>query len=134
VEEITNFTKAGGACGDCKEEIQTILKEILEHSGATVGVIADFRKKSATSGVKSASLTNIQRMQKVMSVLEESIRPRLKQDGGDIELVDIDGKVVIVSLRGTCSSCRSSQLTVEGVVQQTLREQVEPDLIVKERI
>jgi NifU-like protein len=71
-------------------------------------------------------------MQKVMTVLEETIRPRLKQDGGDIELIDIDGKVVSVALRGACSRCRSSKLTVEGLIQSALREQVEPDLIVKE--
>jgi NifU-like protein len=73
-------------------------------------------------------------MQKIMSVLEEIVRPRLKQDGGDIELVDIIGKTVTVALRGTCSSCHASKLTVEGLVQGTLREQVEPDLIVKENI
>ena len=73
-------------------------------------------------------------MQKVMTVLEEVIRPRLKQDGGDIELVDIDGSTVSVALRGMCSSCPSSRLTVEGFVQQTLREQVEPDIIVKETV
>ena len=67
-----------------------------------------------------------------MTVLEEVIRPRLQQDGGDIELVDISGKEVSVALRGTCTSCPSSKLTIEGFVQQTLQESVEADLIVKE--
>jgi NifU-like protein len=71
-------------------------------------------------------------MQKVMTALEEIVRPRLKQDGGDIELVDIVGKEVSVALRGMCTSCPSSRLTIEGFVQQTLREQVEPGITVRE--
>ena len=136
VEEVTNFTKAGGACGKCKDDIQAVLKAV--HEG-TVGQceIPDFKsasapEKTAPSGASAAPLTNVQRMQKVMNALEEIVRPRLQHDGGDIDLVDIDGKVVTVALRGMCSTCPSSKLTVEGFVQKTLREQVEPDLVVKE--
>jgi NifU-like protein len=132
VEEITNFTKAGGACGDCRENIQAILQKILDSASAGSGSIIDLRKNTTQNSATTVPLTNIQRMQKVMSVLEEIVRPRLKQDGGDIELIDINGKVVSVALRGACSLCRSSKLTVEGLIQSTLREQVEPDLIVKE--
>jgi len=60
-----------------------------------------------------------------------SIRPSLRQDGGDIELVDLDGHDVIVKLRGACHSCPSSQLTLTDFVQKTLREQVEPGIRVK---
>ena len=65
-------------------------------------------------------------------VMDEEIRPALKKDGGDIELVDVEGKKVVVALRGMCTSCPSSRLTIEGFVQQTLRDQVEPDLTVRE--
>jgi NifU-like protein len=134
VEEITNFTKAGGACGDCRDNIQALLQKILAVSPAGAGDIIDLRKKIGQNSANTAPLTNIQRMQKVMSVLEEIIRPRLKQDGGDVELIDINGKVVYVALRGACSLCRSSKLTVEGLIQTTLREQVESDLTVKENV
>ena len=71
-------------------------------------------------------------MQRGMTVLDEVIRPRRQQDGGDIELVDINGKVVSVALKGMCGNCPSSRLTIEGFVQQTLQEQVEPGISVKE--
>jgi NifU-like protein len=130
VEEVTDYTKAGGGCGDCHEDIAGILEAVLAKvKTADPGGIADFRPSSAAGEPR---LSNIQRMQKVMTILEEVIRPRLLQDGGDIELVDIDGKVVTVALRGLCASCPSSRLTVEGFVQQTLREAIEPDLLVKE--
>lgn len=128
VDEVTNYTKAGGACGRCIDEIGSILTKTLAGGTSPVaGSIADFRPKTEV-----APLTNIQRMQKIMTVLEEIIRPRLQQDGGDIELVDVNGKEVSVALRGLCTNCPSSRLTIEGFIQQTLCEQVQPDIIVKE--
>jgi NifU-like protein len=131
VEEVTDYTKAGGGCGDCHEDIAGILEAVL--SGARDASpsgrgIADLRRPAAGK----QRLSNIQRMQKVMTILEDVVRPRLLQDGGDIELVDIEGTVVTVALRGLCASCPSSRLTVEGFVQQTLRDAIEPDLTVKE--
>lgn len=135
VEEVTNYTKAGGGCGDCIDDIREILEKTLaspDGAGAEKPKtsLPDFRAPQAPAA--AAPLSNVQRMQRVMAVLEEIIRPRLKQDGGDIELVDINGKEVSVALRGMCTSCPSSRLTIEGFVQQTLREQVEPDLTVTE--
>ena len=131
VEEITNYTKAGGGCGNCLEEIEIILGNTLVKplAGAPLG-LGDMRGDVAKPA--QPALTNIQRMQKVMTVLDEVVRPRLQQDGGDIELVDIHGKEVSVALRGMCTSCPSSRLTIEGLVQQALLDNVEPDLIVKE--
>ena len=137
VEEVTNFTKAGGACGDCIDDIRQILETTLagKASGPVPGGkplpvgLMDMRNPKDTP---AAPISNIQRMQRVMAVLDEIIRPRLQQDGGDIELVDISGTVVSVALKGTCSSCPSSRLTIEGFVQQTLQEQVDPDISVKE--
>ena len=129
VEEVTNFTKAGGGCGDCQEDIAQILKDTLAGKAPAKPLIPDMRPKDTKP---SGALSNVQRMQRVMTVLEEIIRPRLQQDGGDIELVDIEGKTVVVALRGMCTSCPSSRLTIEGFVQQTLRDQVEADLTVRE--
>mgnify|MGYP003587676787 CR=1 FL=1 len=135
VEEVTNFTKAGGGCGDCLEDIGEILKATLAGhppggAAAKPVLIPDLRKPQKTE--PAPALSNVQRMQRVMRVLDEIVRPRLQQDGGDIELVDIAGKEVTVALRGMCTSCPSSRLTIEGFVQQTLRDQVEQDLAVRE--
>lgn len=135
VEEITNFTKAGGGCGDCLEDIQEILAATLAGNPPGMGAqkkpveIVDLREKKPAP---TAPLSNVQRMQRVMAVLDEIIRPRLKQDGGDVELLDINGKEVTVALRGMCTSCPSSRLTLEGFILQTLRDQVEPDITIKE--
>ena len=57
------------------------------------------------------------------------IRPALQNDGGDIELVDVDeaAKVVKLKLTGACGSCPMSQMTLRMGVERVLREQI-PDL------
>lgn len=124
VDEVTNFTKAGGACGDCRDQIQEILNEERGASGGNAG-LAEIRPVSR-------GMSNIQRMQRIIQVIDEDIKPRLVQDGGDIELIDVDGPTVVVAMRGACSSCRASQLTIKGLVEKTLREQVDPSLNVVE--
>ncbi|NUB17127.1 iron-sulfur cluster assembly scaffold protein NifU, partial [Azospirillum brasilense] len=61
-----------------------------------------------------AKLTNVQRMQKIMFAIEE-LRPQIQRDGGDVELVDIDGKDIYVRLTGACSGCSQSAGTMMGV-------------------
>ena len=119
VEEVTNYTKAGGACGECLDEIAEILA-------------TELKQKPLVELKPRPRLTNVQRMQKVLQTIDEEIRPRLSVDGGDIELVDVDGPRVVVSLRGRCSQCRASDVTIRDLVQKALREHVEPDIVVEE--
>ncbi|MGB3222229.1 MAG: Fe-S cluster assembly protein NifU [Desulforhopalus sp.] len=121
VEEITNFTKAGGGCGKCEDK----LREILQN---TVSDKADI----PIAKVKPKRMTSLQKIKKIEEVLEREIRPGLRKDGGDIELVDVDGDFVIVSLRGACKSCLKSQTTIKEYVEKKLRELVLESLIVEE--
>ncbi len=54
----------------------------------------------------------------------EKIRPSLQMDGGDIELVGIDDKVVKVRLRGACGSCPMSVMTLKMGVERIVKEMV----------
>ena len=66
--------------------------------------------------------SNVQRMQLVLKTIDEEIRPQLAADGGDIELVDVDGLRIVVALKGRCAHCRSSEVTIRDLVQRLLRE------------
>jgi len=121
VEEITNFTKAGGGCGKCEEK----LRKILQDTVATVTTIVPLPGKPKR-------MTSLQKIKKIEEVLEREIRPGLKKDGGDIELIDVDGDFVTVSLRGACKSCTKSQTTIKEYVEKKLRELVLDSLIVEE--
>ncbi len=60
---------------------------------------------------------------KVQQALNK-IRPMLQADGGDIELVDVVGKVVKVKLTGACGCCPMSQMTLQMGVQRAIKEAV----------
>ena len=118
---MTNFTKAGGGCGNCHERIEELILEVRKEAREVTKDEAAPRK-----------LTNIQKIKMIEDVLEREIRPALKKDGGDIELIDVDGDFVMVSLRGACVSCAASQTTLKDYVERKLREQVLESLIVEE--
>lgn len=117
VDDITNYTKAGGACGQCKDTIQEMIN-------ATLG--------TGNSAQKPAKkLTMLQKIDKVRDVLEKHVNPILAQDGGSSELVDIDGDVVLVKLKGHCSGCAFSSMTLVTVVEQKIKQHVSDELVVK---
>ena len=121
VEEITNFTKAGGGCGKCHERLQEIIDSTSKETKAKI---------IPMKGPKR--MTNIQKIKLIEEVFERESRPTLRKDGGDIELVDVDGDFVVVSLRGACGSCAKSQTTLKDYVEKKLREQVLDTLIVED--
>lgn len=123
LEQVTNYTKAGGACGSCHWKIEEILRKIK----------AQQSKVCAPETVGAKPLTNLQRMKLVQETLDREVRPQLQQDGGDLELVDIEGKTVQVRLLGTCSGCQVSRFTLRDLVESKLREFVEPDITVEEK-
>jgi Fe-S cluster biogenesis protein NfuA len=54
----------------------------------------------------------------------EKIRPALRADGGDIELIDVVDGVVKVRLTGACGGCPMSQMTLKMGVEKVLKQQV----------
>jgi len=54
----------------------------------------------------------------------EKIRPALQADGGDIELIGINGKIDKVKLRGACTGCPLSQMTLKGFVEDAIKKNV----------
>jgi Fe-S cluster biogenesis protein NfuA len=61
--------------------------------------------------------------EKVEAVINE-IRPLLQGDGGDIELVGIEGGVVKVRLRGACAGCPGAQMTLKMAVERRMKARV----------
>lgn len=116
-EQVTNYVKAGGGCGGCLGEIKEIIDRV-----------------QAETAIKTppGRLTNIQRIQLVQETIDREIRPQLVRDGGDIELIDVNGPNVLVALRGACSNCAVSDYTLRDFVQAKLREFVADDIIVVE--
>ncbi|MBP1582361.1 MAG: NifU family protein, partial [Victivallales bacterium] len=79
-----------------------------------------------------AVLTNLQKIKLIQQTIDDIIRPGLKADGGDIELVDVDGNQVTVKLAGKCAFCPSAMQTLQHWVEGKLREKVSPAICVVE--
>ena len=122
VEQVTHYTKAGGGCEGCHPKIREIIAKVWGEKEETPHL---------AKPAKGEKLTNIQRMRLIEETLEREIKPALRQDGGDLELIDIEGSRVIVALRGTCSFCPSADFTLKQYVEAKLKEFVTDDITVE---
>lgn len=116
VEEVTNYTKAGGGCESCHDTIREIIARV----------------RAEAKPLTRPKMTNIQKIRMIEETLEREIRPSLKHDGGDIELIDVIGNRVLVATRGACAVCKASEQTLKNFVETKLRELVFPELVVEE--
>ena len=176
IEQVTNYTKAGGGCLTCFEAIEGVLAKVNEEmvaegllsfdeayrigsvdpkslktkakpKGAQVGSAAvetaatetrqpvisleALEKAAAATEVIAVSspapasagaaprYTTLQKIRLIEEALEE-VRPFLKKDGGDCELIDVDGSNVIVKLSGACVGCQMASMTVNGVQEKII--------------
>jgi NifU-like protein len=118
VEDVTDYVKAGGGCGKCHDGIQTLINSIIG--------------KEPVRPARVRKLTNLQKIKLIEETIEREIKPGLQKDGGSIELVDVEGDLVLVELRGNCAACSASQVTLKNYVEAKLRELVAPTLVVEE--
>lgn len=137
VEDVTNYTRAGGGCSSCHEGIERLLVEELAARGeifVPAGTGAKAAKKAKAPLVTletppvapqaaptAPRLTTLQRIRRVERVLE-SIRPTLQRDHGDVELLDVEGKNIYVKLTGACTGCQMASMTLSGIQQRLIEE------------
>ncbi|NMG69421.1 Fe-S cluster assembly protein NifU [Parazoarcus communis] len=113
VEQVTNYTKAGGGCSSCHEGIEELLAKVMAERGET------FSPAPPPPKTKPGKLSTLERIRRIEQVIEKA-RPNLIRDHGDIELVDVDGKTIYVSMKGACSGCQMEALTLGGIQQQMI--------------
>jgi NifU-like protein len=118
IEEVTDYVKAGGGCGNCHDSIQEIIDTIM-------GTERPVKKKAP-------ALTNLQKIKLIEESIEREINPNLKKDAGRLELVDVDGNRLMVRFGGNCAACVKSPITLKHYVESRLRELVTPELEVEE--
>ncbi len=75
--------------------------------------------------VAGEKLSPFQFAKKIEKQLNDYIRPMIRKDGGDLELIDIKDTTVYVELRGNCAGCAGASQTLKYLVEHTLKEQVD---------
>lgn len=126
IPEITSAIKAGGACMSCHHKpggLQDILDETW--GKAETRVIQDGDLGANASAEDAPPLSAYQLGKHVEQAMDEHIRPMLKRDGGDAEIVDIKDAAVYVRLAGACAGCAGATTTLKLLVEKTLKEQVD---------
>jgi NifU-like protein len=121
IPELTAATKAGGACMSCHHApggLQDLLDQVW-------GSQATAEPAAPPAPPAPEGLSPFQFMKRVEQVLDSYVRPMLRADGGDLELVDIKERVVYVRLAGACSTCIGATQTLKLLVERSLKEQVD---------
>ena len=131
IPEIANAIKAGGACQSCHYApggLQDILDEIWGGARPPAVPTAETARGEGASASATETLSPYQRMKRIEDVVEHRIRPLLKSDGGDIELVDIKDVLVYCRLTGACAGCPGASTTLKLMVERMLKEEVDERL------
>ena len=131
IEEITNYTKAGAFCKSCirpggHEKKDVYLVDLLSVALEEMKAQEKSRKIIEAKGDGTfESMGLVMKIKAVESILEEYIRPTLKADGGDVELIDIvetDGVFeVLIKYQGECMSCSMNTTTTLAGIEDMLK-------------
>ncbi|EOH1358352.1 iron-sulfur cluster assembly scaffold protein [Campylobacter jejuni] len=136
VEEITQYTKAGAFCKSCikpggHEKRDYYLVDILAETRAEID--REKLKNTMKSDVAFDEMTVVGQLKAVESVLDAEIRPMLHNDGGDLEVIDIqkaEGAAIDVYTRylGACSGCSSGSGATLYAIETILQEELSPNI------
>ncbi|EAJ9448984.1 iron-sulfur cluster assembly scaffold protein NifU [Campylobacter coli] len=136
VEEITQYTKAGAFCKSCikpggHEKREYYLVDILAETRTEMD--REKLKNAVKSDVAFDEMTVVGQLKAVESVLDAEIRPMLHNDGGDLEVIDIqkaEGAAIDVYIRylGACSGCSSGSGATLYAIETILQEELSPNI------
>ena len=133
VEQITDYTKAGGFCKSCIKPGGHEAKDYY-----LVDILADTRREMDEEKMKAAAdagesgdfegMTLVQQIKAIDSVIDESVRQFLVMDGGNMEVIDIKGGDehidVYIRYLGACNGCASSTTGTLYAIESTLKEKL----------
>jgi NifU-like protein len=127
IPQITNAIKAGGGCSSCHHVpggLQDLLDQVWKGEPEYVsGQVPE--QLVSIEGHEEPRMSPYQFAKKVEKVIGEYVRPSLKMDGGDVEVIDIKGTLIYCSLRGACSGCIGASQTLKMMIERVLKDQVD---------
>jgi NifU-like protein len=142
IAEITNAVKAGGACMACHHVpggLQDLLDEAWAGKSPQLPILTQVTlpPRAAAGGEPSAppdkpaaapggpALSPYQFAKKLDNAMDEHVRPMLRADGGDVEIVDVKECLVYCRLLGACQGCGKANLTMKLMIERLLKETVD---------
>jgi len=127
IGDITDAIKAGGACMSCHHAPGGLQDMLDEHWGQRhLKVKTDPTPPELHCATQEKPpLSPYQFAKKIEEAIEEHVRPMLKRDGGDLEIIDIKDRMVYAKLNGACAGCAGAGMTLKLMVEETLKNRVD---------
>lgn len=105
-----------------EDQIKSIILDQMEHHNPDFAVEQKIQPKAAPASPEVA---------KIEEILDRTIRPALQMDGGDLQIIGLDGNTLTVNYQGACGSCPSSSMGTLKAIEGILRDEFNPDLVVE---
>jgi len=135
IADITNATKAGGACTACHYApggLQDLLDEIWGQGGKKLRIVPKAPPAEPPSSPAPPAFSPFQFFKRVEQTIDEVVRPMLARDGGNVEIIDIKDNLVFCRLSGACAGCAAAGQTLKLMVEKTLKDLVDEQIRVIE--
>lgn len=105
---------------DVTDEIEAIIKEEIPEHIPNFPTPEDMRRSSLDPALR-----------RIEEILDESIRPALQMDGGDIEVISLEDNVLKINFEGACGSCPSSRAGTLHAITEELKAKFHPAIIIE---
>jgi len=120
-ENVITVSQDGN--GDWDTLVEDIKKAILEKINAHD---PNFKVQKEAQDVKPTDPD----LAKIDEILERTVRPYLQSDGGDLQLITLDGNILTVNYQGACGSCPSAAMGTLSAIENILKDQFDPEITV----
>lgn len=117
-ENVITVTQSGDMP---EEELENAVKELIT-------LFIDEHNPNFQSSEEVRRETLSPELQKIELILDETIRPALQADGGDVQVLELHNNILTIMYEGACGSCPSSQLGTLEAIRSTLRSEYDPEI------
>jgi NifU-like protein len=133
IPEITNAVKAGGACMSCHHVpggLQDLLDEVWGVDKKQLRILPQTAmpqpvEAATPTGGDGEPLSPYQFNKRVEKALDEYVRPMLRKDGGEVEIIDIKGTLIYCRFQGACAGCAGAAQTMTLMIERPLKDMVD---------
>ncbi len=70
-------------------------------------------------------------MEEIKKIIDAEIRPLLQRDGGDLEVISYQDKVLKIAYKGACGGCPHATMGTLQFIEKTLQDKIDPDIVVE---
>ena len=110
---------------DLEGKIKTaILQNIGDHN-------PQFKVEEVKKNVTPVAAANNPGVAQINEILDQTVRPALQMDGGDLQVVEYENNVLKIFYQGACGSCPSSTMGTMKAIENLLRDQFNPEIVVE---